>query len=310
MIRNVLNIRFGTLWTAARAHRQGTPYRTAAGPVTDGLCPHCHAGPDTAGHILGACTHPAITRCRIARHNAAVCRIHDAIASGSKGGCFCVMDATARDDAPDTVYSTRLPAWLLPDVPASTRAKMRPDILLIDGLPLASVRALGEMKRMSPPALAALQSRGTVHVIEVGYCAESSTFQAARERKCTQHVALCRALLAAGWTLAAPLPVSPDAPPAQAAAHAPPRRTPCRSEPPDPDYTLIMLGMAGTIFTPFDRALVRLGVSASVVSELARDLHVHAVVAASRIVCLRRALDFPKPAAAGSGQQLSPPDPP
>ena len=107
-------------------------------------------------------------------HNTAVCRIHDALASGSNGGCFIIMDATAKRAAPDTVYDTRLPAWLLPDVPVSTRAKMRPDILLIAGLPLASVRGLGVNKRLSTPALKTLQRNCTVHVIEVGYCSESS----------------------------------------------------------------------------------------------------------------------------------------
>ena len=91
----------------------------------------------------------------------------------SNGGCFTIMDATAKRDAPDTVYDTRLPVWLLPDVPASTRAKMRPDILLIAGLPVASVR-LGVNKRLSTPALKTLQRNCAVHVIEVGYCSESS----------------------------------------------------------------------------------------------------------------------------------------
>ena len=77
--------------------------------------------------------------------------------------------------APDTVYETRLPAWLLPDVPVSARAKTRPDILLIAGLPLSSVRGLGVN---ATPALKALQRNCTVHVIEVGYCSEPSASSA------------------------------------------------------------------------------------------------------------------------------------
>ena len=78
------------------------------------------------------------------------------------------------------------------------------------------------------------------------------------------------------------------------------------------DYTLIMLGMAGTIFTPFDSLMYRLGVSPSAAVDLARDLHVHAVTSASRILALRRRLDHPtgKANTPDIDQALSLPDPP
>ena len=78
----------------------------------------------------------------IARHNKAVGLIQDAIASGPLGGSYMVMDACGRDATPDTVAATRLPPRLLPTMPARVRDKLRPDILIIEGLPLHAGIAL------------------------------------------------------------------------------------------------------------------------------------------------------------------------
>ena len=154
MIKNVLNIRFGTLWTAARATDQGTLYQSpalslTANALTARLLP-THPATSWAHALippLHAAALPATTLvlyCRLP-HPLCNCLRRAPLASQF---CFTVMDATAKRDAPDTVYDTRLPAWLLPQVPDSTRAKMRPDILLVDGLPLASVRNLGVNKHL------------------------------------------------------------------------------------------------------------------------------------------------------------------
>ena len=108
------------------------------------------------------------------------------------------------------------------------------------------------------------------------------------------------------------LPTFPDtsADTLQGSSSTPTPRPATRRRQDPSDYTLIMLGMAGTIFTPFDSLMCRLGVSPSAAVDLARDLHVHAVTSASRILALRRRLDYPKANTPDIGQALSPPDPP
>ena len=115
-----------------------------------------------------------------------------------------------------------------------------------------------------PTVLAGFQSRCWVHVVEVGYCSESSSFRDARLRKDAQHVALCDALRAAGWKLANPL----DQP---------------------NGYPIFLLGMAGAIFNPCAALLSKLAVRL-----LMQRLHVSAVRTAHQIVCLRRRLERPK----------------
>ena len=91
---------------------------------------------------------------------------------------------------------------------------------------------------------------------------------------------------------------------------ATPRPATLRRQDPS-DYTLIMLGMAGTIFTPFDSLMDRLGVSPSAAVDLARNLHVHAVTSASRVFWpFAAAWITPRPTPLTFGQALSPPDPP
>ena len=56
---------------------------------------------------------------------------------GDLGSCFTIMDATSLRNLPLGIHST-FPHWLLPDVDPDTRNKLRPDILLIQGLSPAS----------------------------------------------------------------------------------------------------------------------------------------------------------------------------
>ena len=81
----------------------------------------CLAPLDSAGHILGKCSHRDIKSMLIARHNKAVGLIQHAIASGPSGGSYMVMDASGHDATPDTVAATRLPPWLLPTMHAYAR---------------------------------------------------------------------------------------------------------------------------------------------------------------------------------------------
>ena len=117
-IRTVLNVRYGSLWTAHRARTMGRPYVTDLGTINNGSCPLCLAPLDSAGHLLGECSHRDIKSMHIVRYNKAVGLIQDAIASSPLGGSYMVMDACGRDATPDTVAATRLPPWLLPTMPA------------------------------------------------------------------------------------------------------------------------------------------------------------------------------------------------
>ena len=149
----------------------GRPHVTDLGTITNGSCPLCLAPLDSAGHLLGECSHRDIKSMHIARHNKAVGLIQDAIASGPLGGSYMVMDACGRDATPDTVAATRLPPWLLPTMPARVRDKLRPDILILEGLPLHTGIAL----TTASPSLSHLQRSCRIHIIEVGYCSDSSS---------------------------------------------------------------------------------------------------------------------------------------
>ena len=84
-IRTVLNVRYGSLWTAHRARTMGRPYVTDLGTITNGSCPLCLAPLRSAGHLLGECSHRDIKSMHIARHNKAVGLMQDAKASGPLG---------------------------------------------------------------------------------------------------------------------------------------------------------------------------------------------------------------------------------
>lgn len=262
MIKTVLAVRYGTLWTASRALMMNLPYITASSRNVDGLCPVCRSAPDTPGHILGAC--PALTAYHISRHNKAVCFIQDAVKNGSMGGCFTIMDATSLTDLPDDVADTRIPSWMLPGLDPTIRARLRPDLLLVQGL---SVSDVVSHNLSDPVVLSRFQRTCTVHILEVGYTSDAS-YLTSLSRKHFQHVTLCRALVAAGWKLSI--------------QHSSP-------------FHILLLGMTGIIFKPCSDILLALGISKSSSLILMRKLHVHAVQFADSIIRLRRRLEWTFP---------------
>ena len=70
----------------------------------------------------------------ILRHDQAVAMILKTKKMGKKGGCYTIMDAGQAADLPEGVAGKRLPPWILPKVDNETRGKLRPDILIIEGL--------------------------------------------------------------------------------------------------------------------------------------------------------------------------------
>ena len=257
MIKNVLQIRYRLLWTAARAAQCRRPYITSAGVRTDGKCPLCPgASPplDTAGHVLGSCAFPPFPAMRIARHNKALVLLHACIYQGSLGSCYTLMDATSLAHVPVGVSGTRLPLWMLPRSTTAVRVKFRPDLLMIVGLPTSQAPT----RRLSATAFKALQAKCIVHLVELTYT-HDTCYHDTLLRKEDQHALLVSTLTAAGWRVH---PVH-----------------------------IVLLGTYGTIFSMIKPILRHLGVTGHAVAPLLRSLHVHAVTVAWSMVCARRKLE-------------------
>lgn len=267
-----MRARFGTLNCPALAARQRRPYLSAG--ACAGCCLLCGAGLPAAvrprgsvGHLFGACAHPMLKGQYIERHNEAVRMLYRVVAHGDHGGSMlCVaMDAGPAGDLPAGVLGTRLPAWLLPDCslpaltdgplplpPSEVRAKLRPDLLFIDG-PLTSSHYSGAGS--SPPA--GIRRQCTVYVIEVGFISESSCdaagYTSALARKTEQHSRLCDALRAAGWRVHGGAPL------------------------------VLLVGHFGTVFQPWQPALRAMGVPRAAASLFLRRLHMHSLACAVKL---------------------------
>jgi hypothetical protein len=72
---------------------------------------------------------------RVTRHVGAV-KILRGVLQKRMGAWATFMDAGAQADLPAGVQGKRLPAWLLPEelITAAERRKLRPDVLVIEGL--------------------------------------------------------------------------------------------------------------------------------------------------------------------------------
>ena len=238
-----------------------------------------HPPRDTPGHILGSCQHPRIAKCIIARHNQAVCLLQRCIHNtlGPLSGHYTIMDATSSSALPHGVFATRVPKWMFaPDFDDTTRLLLRPDILIIEGLPSDKYLALrDDIESQSPFGTAFItslkQSPTTkVHIIELGYTSDA-TYDRALSRKLTQHNRLASHLLSAGWTLAS----SPN-PPALSLAHAddPPTLDPLPPQLPHniPDLSrhvhIFLLSTSGVIYKPADTICSLLGIPTSDISDL------------------------------------------
>ena len=194
-----MKARWGQLWNQRLAHR----YKLADSPN----CPLCGCM-DSVGHLLGGCDHPTARANKISRHDDAVKLVQKAIAMGPKGGWYMVMDAGKDRDLPVDVMGKRIPAWLFPapkpvgdswtrtqyDEDANLRKKLRPDILIIEGLAEGAIRGLSIAEIRS---YLQANPRFKIHVIEVGYCGDLN--HAAKDfDKRLQHEQLVALLRSAG----------------------------------------------------------------------------------------------------------------
>jgi hypothetical protein len=164
---------------------------------------------DSVGHLLRGCDHPHARGNKILRHDGGVKIIQKAISKGPTGGFYMIMDAGKGSDLPEGVMGKRIPQWLLPDLPTDTteltnkeenarRKKLRPDILIIEGLAEANIRGLTD--DATRQYIYANRHRLTVHIIEVGYCGdlnhESKDFD-----KRAQHAELVTLIRSSGLTV-------------------------------------------------------------------------------------------------------------
>ena len=162
-------------------------------------CPLCPLM-DGTSHILGECTHPQMVAHRISRHNGAVLILFKALMKGCLAGFVTIMDATAKADLPEGCEDTRIPEWVLPNVPQDLRAKMRPDLMVIKNLKPDDQE---EFQKLRGLARKTAQSKLEVHLFEVGYASNYRLDELFEEKK-EQHAALVRALTQEGWKVVYP----------------------------------------------------------------------------------------------------------
>jgi hypothetical protein len=264
IIKNIVNIRAGLVWTSARAKLCHIPYRTKAGSRTDGHCPIClpHSTPspvpDTVGHVLGSCSHPDMKALYITRHNQALHIIQRSVLHGPKGGSFLIMDATSSSALPYGVSFNRIPKCFLPSISDDLRLQFRPDIMMVEGLMTTDSRAPTSLFHVwSRQNKAAIQSDCTIHILELGYCSDASHTSCVT-RKLAQHQQLLQALRDSGWKVS---------------------------------YHVVVITSSGQIFRTVEPSVRALGVPGTHVLPLLRKLHLHSVRSASDLIRLRRRLE-------------------
>lgn len=194
--------------------------------------------------------HPDLRAGYIKRHNVAVEKIARAIMSGNKGRWLVVADL--RTDVVDNlsetlgrVVGTRVPHFMLQQVPEEERKKMRPDLLFVQGMDE------GWQHRCTTPhqlqsQLQALKARCTVYIVEVGYCRDHKAVEKRAEKK-RQHRLLAQRLQAEGWKV---------------------------------EQVPIVLGHCGSVYKPEMDLLQdknKLGISKQDTEQLFKELHEHAV---------------------------------
>jgi len=312
--RNILKSRTNTIWTSSLAKSMKRPYKTRAGTITTGHCPLCSCPSDTPGHILGGCSHPQLKSYYIARHNKAVLLLQRAISTGPLGSCFQIMDATTEDNLPHGVYSSRIPTWMIPNLPPHfspdfDRTKLRPDLLVIEGLAYTDFTRMHHSFSLTTESTQKhLRSTCVVHPLEVGYTSEYS-LNSCIARKHDQHKLMIELLLFNNWqlphvpSLNLPPPVlsrtadpqshspSSSAAPSPAPAPVPAPPVPAPLQLSTARLYIFILGSSGYIFKPADILLAKLKVPHAKIHTTLKSLASHATTYHQSILRLRRRLE-------------------
>ena len=197
---------------------------------------------------------------RIARHDGAVRKLQKHLSKSSMRGFYTIMDACALADLPPEVQAKRIPAWLLPKVPPDTLKRMRPDLLIIEGLkepsPTADPNATHQELRYN------LNFRYKFHILEVGYCCDTNHEEKDLEKQ-QQHTNL-RDLLQAEYPLA------------------------------KIEYHTIPLGRCGSIPASLVPTLEGLGLPHPKATSITEDLHIHALHWLEQMFNHRNLADMPR----------------
>ena len=184
-----LKLLWGTVWNKKQAYK-----RKGKMQAKTPQCPLC-TREDGCTHIYGGCLHPEMQAHYIARHNAAVLKIYEATQKGDMHNCYAIVDATARDALPLGVESNRIPEWILPKLLEADRKKLRPDILIIEGLD----RGMADtFKGLTGSNRKTAMRDYTIHILEVGYTSHTRYLDKMQE-KSDQHEKLVADLREEGW---------------------------------------------------------------------------------------------------------------
>jgi ribonuclease HI len=242
----------GNWYNKSTALKRRAAYPPGGPLATDDMCPLCRQGRDSSGHLLLRC--PRLKAMHIHRHNRATRIIQAALQRHSThGSAYTIMDACpAAEAASHDVQGTRLPPFLLLNVPEEQRAKWRPDILRIIGLPPTPTE--GDIQ-----LALARRNRYTVQVVEVGYCSDTRWRETVK-KKLEQHNDLINALAAEGWKVS----IEPS---------------------------VIVLGAMGTVYLSGEKALQALGMSPTHSSAVLAELHFTSIEAMTNITLARRRME-------------------
>jgi hypothetical protein len=201
----------------------------------------------------------------IKRHDNAVRIIQQAIAKGDKGGCYMVMDAGKLADLPEGVHGKRIPEWMLPDIDAEQRERLRPVIMFVPGMTHRG------MHGRSTSAISAMKRRHPITIFEVGYTSDTRYTEKLAEKR-AQHAVLVHALQAAGWQVR------------------------------DNEAQVIALGAGGTIYSSTKKILMDAGVPRASIKRALTKLHRNSVIMGHAAVVNRRQLETASTGAAGGRQ--------
>ena len=272
-ITNLLKTRQGNTWTMKLAMQRNMAYRKGQPKATHDRCPLCNK-PDSAGHLLGGCSHKEMKALYIARHDKAMRKLLKQVLSGKHGAHYVIADVGTLEGLKQLgVHHKRIPSFVLQDdtLPAQDtcdcteeqqtgtheRDKLRPDIMLVE-LTDIEREAHGAGEEM-PLLNATVQNNRPrkVWIVEGGYCTDIR-YGDKYERKETQHAHLQTLLQACGFEVIL-LP--------------------------------IILGFTGAIQKTTVLALPALGIEKTQAKTLLYDLHADAVQTHHTTIKLRRKLE-------------------
>ena len=275
-ITNLLKTRQGNTWTMKLAMQRNMAYRRGQPKATHDRCPLCNKS-DSAGHMLGGCSHKEMKALYIARHDKAMRKLLKQVLSGKHGAHYTIADVGTLEGLQQLgVHGKRIPAFILQDDNLPTqdthdctqeeqtrmheRDKLRPDIMLVE---LTDKEREAYMTGEDMPLLNATMQTNRprkVWIVEGGYCTDTRYSDKYR-RKETQHEHLQTLLQARGFEIIL-LP--------------------------------IILGFTGAIYKTTVSALSALGIEKAQAKKLLYDLHAHAIQTHHTIIKLRRKLENTK----------------